>query len=264
MADFLERYLAGECEQVWDELLEMGDQVRAEPLYSETLEVARETMRRVRKNCETLILRLETIGYKFGYDWASPAHTAEVRSQPPRLGTPAADIQDRLVQLERAGAVSPISLRAFYEIVGALNFVGVRTIAMDKFEYGDDVFIEGDKEELADRVDIELDALYVAALDPQLTSETFRAWQRKEEAPYTLIVGYEAADKYFQSELGTFLIEVPGPQADAQLLSEGGYGMTFVEYLRYAISSGGLLSTSEAPILAEQTLEFLTQGLLPF
>ena len=31
---FLERYRAGEYEQVWDELVTLGEQVHEEPLYS--------------------------------------------------------------------------------------------------------------------------------------------------------------------------------------------------------------------------------------
>lgn len=50
MPQFLERYLNGEYEQVWAELLELGAQIRDEPLYSDALAVARETMNRARKN----------------------------------------------------------------------------------------------------------------------------------------------------------------------------------------------------------------------
>jgi hypothetical protein len=43
---YLERYLTGEHEQVWAELVALGAAVRDEPLYSDALAVARETMRR--------------------------------------------------------------------------------------------------------------------------------------------------------------------------------------------------------------------------
>lgn len=69
-AAYLERYLDGEDEQVWTELEALGAAVRAEPLYSDALTAACETMRRVRHNIETLILRLESLGYTFGYGWA--------------------------------------------------------------------------------------------------------------------------------------------------------------------------------------------------
>jgi hypothetical protein len=54
---YLERYLVGEHEQVWAELVALGEAVRDEPVYSDALVVARETMRRARWNIETLIPR---------------------------------------------------------------------------------------------------------------------------------------------------------------------------------------------------------------
>jgi hypothetical protein len=69
---YLERYLAGEHEQVWAELQALGAAVREEPLSSDALAVARETMRRVRENLELLIPRLVKVGYQFGYGWGQP------------------------------------------------------------------------------------------------------------------------------------------------------------------------------------------------
>src|SRR5262245_2042430 len=69
---YLDRYLAGEYEQVWAELVALDGVVREEPIYSDALAVARETMRRVRWNIETLIPRLIAIGYQFGYGWVQP------------------------------------------------------------------------------------------------------------------------------------------------------------------------------------------------
>jgi hypothetical protein len=62
MTRFVDRYAHGDRERVWEELVALGEQVRAEPLYSDALAVARETMRRVRHNIEQLIPRLATIG----------------------------------------------------------------------------------------------------------------------------------------------------------------------------------------------------------
>jgi hypothetical protein len=72
MGAYLDRYLSGECQPVWDELVGLGAAVREEPLYSDALEVACETMRRARANIETLIPRLVMIGYRFGYGWLQP------------------------------------------------------------------------------------------------------------------------------------------------------------------------------------------------
>jgi hypothetical protein len=58
--------MAGEYEQVWQELVALGEAVRKEPLYSDTLAVARAMIWRVRYNLELLISRLQTVGYRFG------------------------------------------------------------------------------------------------------------------------------------------------------------------------------------------------------
>ncbi len=69
MASYLDRYLSGEHEQVWAELVALGAAVREEPLYSDAWAVACETMRRARYNIELLIPRLEAFGYQFGHSW---------------------------------------------------------------------------------------------------------------------------------------------------------------------------------------------------
>jgi hypothetical protein len=62
---FCDRYQAGEHQQVWLELVALGDAVRQEPVYSDALAVASETMRRARENIQTLISRLHDVGYNF-------------------------------------------------------------------------------------------------------------------------------------------------------------------------------------------------------
>ena len=65
MATYHDRYQAGEHERVWAELVAMGEAVRHEPVYTDALAVARETMRRAQANVETLIDRLHARGYRF-------------------------------------------------------------------------------------------------------------------------------------------------------------------------------------------------------
>lgn len=61
----LRRYLAGEHEAVWAELMAMGPSVREAPHLGDAWAVARETMRRARHNVELIIHRLDQIGYRF-------------------------------------------------------------------------------------------------------------------------------------------------------------------------------------------------------
>jgi len=84
MPTYLERYLQGDHEQVWAQLQSMGEQVRDEPVYSDAVAVARETMLRVRQNIELLIPRLEALGYYLRF--------ALRRGGFPGMGMPSDDI----------------------------------------------------------------------------------------------------------------------------------------------------------------------------
>lgn len=61
----LRRYLAGEHEAVWADMVALGPRVREAPDFDDAWAVARETMRRARHNVELIIRRLDQIGYEF-------------------------------------------------------------------------------------------------------------------------------------------------------------------------------------------------------
>jgi hypothetical protein len=65
LSNYYDRYQRGERIQVWSDLIALGEAVRQEPVYSDAVAVARETMTRARQNVETLITRLDGIGYEF-------------------------------------------------------------------------------------------------------------------------------------------------------------------------------------------------------
>jgi hypothetical protein len=111
MASYLDRYLAGEHARVWQELLDLGEGVRAEPMYADAQAVARETMRRVRSNLETLVERLQGLGYRF--------------TMPDRVLLPPDRQTLKLVEtLEGQVGPLPLALRAFYETAGSVCLMG--------------------------------------------------------------------------------------------------------------------------------------------
>ncbi len=111
MATFVERYRDGEREQVWAELVALGKTVREEPLFDDAWDVARETMTRARTNVELLLERLKQIGYQF-----ERPDQAFMPAQP--------DISARIDAFEQEVGPVPLSLRAWCEIVGEVDFVG--------------------------------------------------------------------------------------------------------------------------------------------
>ncbi|HTS27749.1 MAG TPA: hypothetical protein VMH81_17865 [Bryobacteraceae bacterium] len=65
MPTYIDRYLAGERIEVWNELVALGEAVRRKPVQADAIAVAKETMRRARHNIEALITRLSSMGYRF-------------------------------------------------------------------------------------------------------------------------------------------------------------------------------------------------------
>jgi hypothetical protein len=61
----LQRYVNGEHREVWRDLFALGAAVRSKPYYEDAVEVAAETMKRARGNVESIIVRLEKLGYEF-------------------------------------------------------------------------------------------------------------------------------------------------------------------------------------------------------
>jgi hypothetical protein len=96
---------------VWAELFGLGGKVREQPLYADALSVVNETMTRARANIEMLVPRLNELGYQFAH--------AE------RVFVPAdEEFRRRVAQVESVGGPLPLSLRAWCEVVGEVNFMG--------------------------------------------------------------------------------------------------------------------------------------------
>ena len=77
MATLYERYVAGDCVAVWDELRQLGPGVRQTGVFEEALAVSKETVRRARQNFVTIIQRLDAMGYRF----EDAEHSAEDAEQ---------------------------------------------------------------------------------------------------------------------------------------------------------------------------------------
>jgi hypothetical protein len=111
MPSYLERYRRGECEEVWAELVALGSRIREQPLFSDAQAVARETMTRARSNIELLVPRLTSLGYQFAH--------------PDRVFVPAdEEFRGFVTAIERRAGAVPLSLRAWCDVVGEVNFMG--------------------------------------------------------------------------------------------------------------------------------------------
>src|SRR5262245_11794644 len=117
---YYEHYLNGDFEKVWNELQELGSDVRREPYYSDAKAVASETMRRVYRNCERIVTRLRSLGYSF--DAFPDGSRRSYLGQP--LVRPSSNLKAECAELESEAGTLPLSLTAFWNEVGAVDLVG--------------------------------------------------------------------------------------------------------------------------------------------
>lgn len=236
MTTLLDRYRNGERERVWAELLAYGSAVRTELLLPVALDVARETMTRVRANIEQLVPRLEAIGYFIGGEYApSQAWTP-----------PEPDTAEQIARLERLVGPIPLSLRAWYEIVGSVSFIG--------FHPG---WTWDSSEVLPDPLVIYPITQALADCEERLNDMDWdKAWQN-----YVPI----APDQYHKENFSggpVYAIGVPNAAADAQVLDEW-HDTTFVNYLRICFRWGGFPGFERYEKRPKDHLTFLAEGLLP-
>ena len=217
MSTFLLRYIDGEYDRVWAELVALGPAVREEPLASDAYAVARETMRRAGGNVDRIIRRLRDIGYRFEH--------APVSEWVPNLAVhvpPAPDAGERIAHLEATAGMLPLSLRAWYEEVGSVSLMG-RHPDWDPHAYPDPLVVEG-----LEGWEFE-----------------YECWQDAQEQdpeypyPFPLPIAPDALHKQNVSGGEPYGIDLPCAGADASLLFLWQEETTFVEYLRICFQWGG-------------------------
>lgn len=258
MPSYLDRYLAGEHEQVWDELMALGAAVRDEPLYSDALAVARETMRRAKYNVETIVARLKENGYLFAYP-----DSIYVAS--------GSNVQTLLDEREEKVGPIPISLRAWYEIISEVYLNGTHPnwrICADYslcsgFAFFRSKFYEGRELEI-ERILYKKPFARIATFEMtthfvQLYGEP--VWRGK--AGITIFEDEETTNGGFP---GSSEIIAPDPSIDGTFSQpERNIAPTFVGYLRKCFEWGGFpgfekISADLRPI---DMLMQLVNGLLP-
>ena len=196
------RYQAGEHREVWRDLVALGSDVRTEPYAADAVAVAYETMQRVQANVRTLVQRLEAMNYVFKYDARS---------------APAPDVRKTIADFEKeAGAALPLSLRAFYEVVGEVNFMGHHRSLAPK------------------RGTVAPDPLVVYRFDEGAVEFD----DDDGETPSAIAIAPDDLHKADISGGDAYEMAIPDLRADGELLNER-HNLFFVDYLRLCFSFGG-------------------------
>jgi hypothetical protein len=233
--NYLERYRNGEHEQVWNELQALGPLVRQEPYVTPAQAVASETMRRVRRNCERLVSRLQSLGYVFGTfpDGTRRSYTADP------LILPSDQIRADCDELEDEAGPLPLSLSAFWQEVGAVDLVGMHPAWPDG-----------------------LDPLVV---DPPEGALSFLFDEDEEDESLGRFAGLAPDDLHKDNTSGgdPYGVRLPNPAADF-LFEYERHNLLFVPYLRLAILHWGGFPGLDGRGIAFEPLSGLVAGLEPF
>jgi hypothetical protein len=242
--------MAGDHRQAWLELIALGAGVRADQYAAGARAVAYATMSRIARNISTIIERLREIGYEFevesgDHDNVIPFGTARrklwtdtvARERAAPLTPPERRLAD-MTRLQQDAGTMPISLRAWFEIVGSVTLLG-RHPALSP-----------------DDGTLRPDPLVIVPF-----SQVLRAWDASPPE-----IGAEGQP--FMAELAPcpggqeYSVKLPAPGMDAILENEP-HGLFFVDYLRLALQWGGFPGFESAGPKPKE-VEFLSKGLLAF
>jgi len=232
--NYLERYRTGEYEQVWHDLQSLGSSVRHEPYATQAQEVATETMRRVRRNCERLIARLHSLRYVFG---TFPDGTRRSYVVEP-LTVPSDTLRADCAELETEAGPLPLSLFTFWHEVGAVDLVGMHPAWPDG-----------------------LDPLVV---DPPEAAMSFLFDEEDDPSPGRFAA--LAPDDLHKDNISggdPYGVRLPNPAADFLFVYER-HNLLFVPYLRLAILHWGGFPGLEGRGIRFEPLGGLVAGLEPF
>jgi len=106
---YLDRYMNGEQETVWAELVGLGASVQDDKVFPDALAVTTEIVRRSRHNLEILGARLRDLDYRF----MNPAPIALSPTNP-----------ELITGFEHDGTLLPVAYRVWHERIGTVDFGG--------------------------------------------------------------------------------------------------------------------------------------------
>jgi hypothetical protein len=214
---YFERYKNGQCVAVWNELTALGETVRDSAIFGDAVSVAHLTMERVATNIDRLVERLASHGYEFGVYPDGTRFPIESAA----LAKPDAEFRALIAELEHLAGAIPLSLRAFWDVVGSVSLIG--RARNDWPEYGDPLCVEGPAAGLADFHD------WYADLD---------MGEPATEEAFLCPIAPDVLHKDNVSGGPPYSVKLPDRGADAMVCDEW-HNVCFIPYLRIAILDWG-------------------------
>lgn len=229
--NFYERYLNGETKTVYDEISKLEGKAFLPENFPFVEQVLAETFRRTTLNLQIIYDELQRIGYLLKADF-------QYNSDKPLL-KPLPNTDDLLKKLDNAVApfgFVPLSVKNFYQIVGACNF------GWD-YDVNEDFFWEC------------ADPIQIASLDDLVKSTTDEYWFEEMEEYIEDDFGpaqLELAADYFHKDNVSggpaYSLEITKqPSIDGFFLNEQ-HNTTFIDYLRICFENCGFSNISKTDV----------------
>lgn len=287
---FYERYLAGDRQNVWKDLIGLKRAVRTDPYAADALAVANETMRRVRENVLILIGRLQEIGYRFSTQqskWEEQKRgidfTLAINVPVSQEGLRSPHVQGALEMLENAKQMLRQRLDSIEKVERDTNVrahvppakdiakqirklqskLGTLPLSLKVFyEVVGSVDLMGQHSNLTPPGgSVCPDPLVIFSVeDARANAEQLEG--DEEEGGYVVIAPDEI-HKAGESGGEPYEIAVPDEGADGELLNER-HGLFFVDYLRMAFRHGGFPGYEGYDRDVPREIEQLGKDLLAF
>lgn len=216
---WLDRYRSGNSAAVWGEMRDLGAGIRSERLWDHAQAVAAETMVRARQNIDTVVERLQALGYRF----AQPA---------PVYWPPTPQTAAQLDAFESRHGPMPLSLRSFYEIAGTVDLT--QSTAQLVQYWPEDRRKEASELEIAG----EYDPLVVEPLDDP------KSWPGVAGTAW-----FFACDEFHKANYSggaNYHVVLPDEGADFRIYGMADNSEFFVDYLRSTFAGGGFRGRSDA------------------
>jgi hypothetical protein len=224
---------AKEC----SEFLTLATDVRDVANLPKAASLVRRIMAISKQNIETIIERLKRINYCF------EVSSEDIFRQPKK------DVLKKIAKLETRIGALPLSICAFYEMVGSVNLAG-RFPEWETFAPNTEA--------------VKTDYLQVFSIDEWFASDFEFEEDHHNDGTVYLEISIDDFTKAGFSGGGSYAIKVPNASFDA-LMEDAWFEATFIQHLRISFQWGGFpgLSRYQLPPNFSEIIQYLSQDLIP-
>jgi hypothetical protein len=229
--DFYERYINGETKAVYDDIYKLEEKAFLPENLFTIEKVLEETFRRTAVNLEIIYSELQRIDYQLKTEFQNNSDKPLVKPLPNTV-----DLLKKLDETVKPFGFVPLSLKKFYQIVGACNFAWDYEVNENFFwDYADPIQI------------MSLDDL-VSFITDEYWFEEIEEYLEDDLGPAHLELAADYFHKDNVSGGAPYSLEITKkPSIDGLFLNEL-HNTTFVDYLRICFENCGFSNISKTDL----------------